>query len=777
MAYDFRANQIRLNRIISSGSIPIYVYSSGSAADFQGGINFPTANIGSDVFLFVSGSSTAKTLFGGDVVISGSVSGSTGGFTYLSGSVAVLGSTDATGLTISLRGLRVTGSYMQGTSHTVTSPDGNNCFVAGQSNTVNAGSAFVHGYGNTSLANYSHAEGNGGNTINALAVGSHAEGQSNTIHGESAHAEGQGTTVGYSGVDVFGDYSHTEGNGTQTYGVHSHAEGYQTTAGATTAYFWGEASHAEGANTIALGRGSHAEGRGSIAYGACTHAGGLYTIASGSVSPIANFSSVDFTQTAYGKYNKRDNTTSLFVVGDGTGDSDALRHDILRVESGSVQITGSLIATGITGSISGTVGGYPYVAAGPNITTNYNSLGQWEISGSSGVASDYFFSRYANIIEASGSLYLSGALRTTTISASHGAFITGSFVQGVAGNEASGTNSHAEGYQTHAQGVAAHSEGNNTIASNSYAHSEGINTTASGLYSHAEGNSSDASDDGAHAEGYNTTASGQYSHSEGYNSIASARGSHGEGEQTFATGVCSHAEGSGSVAYGEYSHAGGENTNAIGNSSQTGGNSTIASGSYQTVFGQYNTRNNTSSLFVVGNGTGDGDAFRHDILCVNSSSVEVSGSLTASAVIAGGVNITPITASLVFGGDGVNRASGSISGLFESGSLMTLGTIGKFDVEILAMSYGSGTGASWKYTTTALWPYSGNFSFLAATELAAEYGPIAGSYNPAADWDVNFNNLGQIELTGSAAAFPSGGTSFYIQVTKKMVATYAGIIA
>ena len=67
MAYDFRANQIRLNRIISSGSVPIYVYSSGSAADFQGGLNFPTANIGSDVFLFVSGSSTEKTLFGGDV--------------------------------------------------------------------------------------------------------------------------------------------------------------------------------------------------------------------------------------------------------------------------------------------------------------------------------------------------------------------------------------------------------------------------------------------------------------------------------------------------------------------------------------------------------------------------------------------------------------------------------------------------------------------------------------------------------------------------------------
>jgi hypothetical protein len=559
-----------IGNLIISGSVKAYTGFTGSLSGTIGGLPF-----------IVGGPNiTASYNSLGQWEITGS-SGGGGGDTYwtstVNNAIFTTGSAAATGLTISLQGLRVTGSYMQGTSHTVTSPDGNNCFVAGQSNTVNAGSAFVHGYSNTSLANYSHAEGNGGNTINVLAVGSHAEGGGNTIHGESAHAEGQGTTVGYSGNDVFGDYSHTEGNGTQTYGVNSHAEGYQTTAGATTAYFWGEASHAEGANTIALGRGSHAEGRGSIAYGACTHAGGLYTIASGSVSPVANFSSVDFTQTAYGKYNKRDNTTSLFVVGDGTGDSDALRHDILRVESGSVQVTGSLIATGITGSISGTVGGLPFLVAGNNVTASYNGSGQWTIS--------------------------------------------------------------------------------------------------------------------ANASGGGSTSPGGLDQQIQFNSGS-----------TFS-----------------------------GSSNLT-----------------YNYTTNTLTL---------------------------TGSLTASKVVAGGVNITPITASLVIGGDNTNRASGSISGLFESGSLMTAGTIGKFDVEILAMDYNAQTGASWKYTATALWPSSGNFSFIAATELAAEYGPTAGSYNPAAEWDVNFNSLGQIELTGSTPAFPSGGTSFYVQVTKKMVSTYGAIIA
>jgi hypothetical protein len=575
-SFSWRTTGAHLGELTGNGNLII----SGSVKAYTGFTGSLSGTIGGLPFIIGGPNITASYNSLGQWEITGS-SGGGGGDTYwtstVNNAIYTTGSAAATGLTVSVHGLRVTGSYMQGSSHTVTSPDSNNCFIAGQSNTVNAGSAFVHGYNNTSLANYSHAEGNGGNTINALAAGSHAEGTGNTIHGEAAHAEGQGTTVGYSGFNTFGDYSHTEGNGTQTYGVHSHAEGYQTIAGATTDWFWGEASHAEGANTIALGRGSHAEGRGSIAYGACTHAGGLYTIASGSVSPTEAFSNVNFTQTAYGKYNKRENTTSLFVVGDGTGDSDALRHDILRVESGSVQVTGSLIATGITGSISGTVGGLPFLVAGSNVTASYNGSGQWTIS--------------------------------------------------------------------------------------------------------------------ANASGGGSTSPGGLDQQIQFNSGS-----------TFS-----------------------------GSSNLT-----------------YNYTTNTLTL---------------------------TGSLTASTVVAGGVNITPVTASLFVYGDGTNRGSGSISGLFESGSLMAPGTIGKFDVEILAMSYGSQTGASWKYTATALWPYSGNFSFLAATELAAEYGPTAGSYNPAADWDVNFNSLGEIELTGSAPALPSGGTSFYVQVTKKMVATYGTILA
>jgi hypothetical protein len=85
MTYDFRANQVRLNRIISSGSIPIIIYASSSATDLQGGKNFPDP--GSDVFLFISGSSTAKTVFGGDVVVSGSLTASIVSASQLTGSL------------------------------------------------------------------------------------------------------------------------------------------------------------------------------------------------------------------------------------------------------------------------------------------------------------------------------------------------------------------------------------------------------------------------------------------------------------------------------------------------------------------------------------------------------------------------------------------------------------------------------------------------------------------------------------------------------------------
>lgn len=73
MSFDFRGDQLRTNRIISSGSTPLLVYPSSSALNFQGGLSeFSTASIGTDVFFYVSGSAAKKSLFGGDIKVSGS---------------------------------------------------------------------------------------------------------------------------------------------------------------------------------------------------------------------------------------------------------------------------------------------------------------------------------------------------------------------------------------------------------------------------------------------------------------------------------------------------------------------------------------------------------------------------------------------------------------------------------------------------------------------------------------------------------------------------------
>ena len=172
--------------------------------------------------------------------------------------------------------------------------------------------------------------------------------------------------------------------------------------------------------------------------------------------------------------------------------------------------------------------------------------------------------------------------------------------------------SHAEGSSTKALGIASHAEGQLTHAANDYSHAEGYRTSASGVWTHAEGSDTQALGNASHTEGQYTLASGSYSHAEGFGATASGNYSHAEGNTTRAIGDSSHAEGYQTTASGNNSHAEGSQTVALGNSSHAGGYGTIASGSYQTVFGQFNTQNNTSSVFIVGAGAGFTSSSRKD---------------------------------------------------------------------------------------------------------------------------------------------------------------------
>ena len=161
-------------------------------------------------------------------------------------------------------------------------------------------------------------------------------------------------------------------------GDQSHAEGSITQA-------IGNYSHAEGDNTRAIGNYSHAEGLETIASGSWSHAEGYRTIAS------ANYQHVQ------GQWNVTSSVDSAFIVGNGTDANN--RSNLIYAAGNEVQISGSLIATSLIGSFTGSLlgtasyaanGGVTQLIAGPNITLSpTNGLGQVTISSTGGGGSSF----------------------------------------------------------------------------------------------------------------------------------------------------------------------------------------------------------------------------------------------------------------------------------------------------------------------------------------------------------------------------------------------------
>ena len=142
MANDFRAQQVRLNRLIGSGST-ILVYPSSSASDLAGNFTFSTGSVGTDVFLFVSGSATAKTLFGGGVHVSGAIT--VGGATTLNGTV---GLGDAAADVVTVTG-QLTASQGLSASLPVIGGTARFNFISGTLRKTSGGSDFIVGSGVT----------------------------------------------------------------------------------------------------------------------------------------------------------------------------------------------------------------------------------------------------------------------------------------------------------------------------------------------------------------------------------------------------------------------------------------------------------------------------------------------------------------------------------------------------------------------------------------------------------------------------------------------------
>ncbi|MFA6049668.1 MAG: hypothetical protein WC761_00455 [Candidatus Paceibacterota bacterium] len=329
MTTDFRASQIQTNKIITSGStgtgakLVFYDISAQNTASLnQGVINpslFNTSSIGTDVFLYVSGSRTFGTtgvsVFGGALYVSGAFNqGGQSSIASGTGAHAEGDNATASGVASHAEGLETLAS-------------GDQAHAEGNLTVASGNYSHAEGSSTTAAGLNSHAEGTG---ARAPAEGSHAEGANTVASGTLSHAEGLETTS-------WGFYSHAEGYVTVTSGAYSHAEGEDS-------YTYGSGSHAEGRSSKAYGDHSHAEGYATAASGTYSHAGGKGTVASGSG------------QTVFGSYNKEGNEDSLFIIGNGqAGEITNTLRDIFLVNENAVMIGSGALGDDVFLFVSGTI--------------------------------------------------------------------------------------------------------------------------------------------------------------------------------------------------------------------------------------------------------------------------------------------------------------------------------------------------------------------------------------------------------------------------------------
>jgi hypothetical protein len=145
---------------------------------------------------------------------------------------------------------------------------------------------------------------------------------------------------------------------------------------------------------------------------------------------------------------------------------------------------------------------YALYAVSASYEINYETSSSYAETASISISSSY--TSTASFYQETDPIFVakSASLATTGSNNFNGnQTITGSLIQGLEGNIATGENSHAEGSITKAIGDYSHAEGDFTQAVGNYSHAEGQETIASGSYSHAEGYGTIALGDRQHVTG------------------------------------------------------------------------------------------------------------------------------------------------------------------------------------------------------------------------------------------------------------------------------------
>lgn len=359
-------------------------------------------------------------------------------------------------------------------------------------------------------------------------------------------------------------------------GAYSHAEGYDS-------YAYSNYSHVEGySNTINVGAlAAHAEGKNNTATGPFSHVEGSGSTSLGTGSHASGLNSVSRGNFSLAAGRDAD-STSNYTIALGYG---ALTNTDYQIALGQYNAANSsdFVVIGVGSSNTQRTSSF-----GTNATRTYisNSLYLPNLS-TTGLG------HFVAFDTASKQLYF---MPTSSILLS---------------NVVTGTGS--------VNYIAVWDNTTNLVTGSNLYYSSSNNRLGIGVGTSPIANLSVS---GSAVIGNNISSIGTYAFAQGDRTLAI-------GSSSFAANVLTSASGVGSVAFGSSSIA-------IGDFSAVFNKNTIASGSNQFVVGQWNSKNNLSSGFIVGGGTSDAlraDAFRAGQAGVYLPSITSGSSFTTVLTI------------------------------------------------------------------------------------------------------------------------------------------------
>lgn len=649
MAKDFKASQVRTTQVIASGSSNSYPNlivvdaSTNGASDFSGGaMNATVLNeVGKDVFVFVSGSKSSfgtntrgVTLFGGDVVVSGSAYNSTGGPIVSPGgndTYVQFNDGGSFGGDIGLTYNKVTETLtiagdliVNGTTTTINT---NNLVVKDPLVYFGSGSALSNQNGGIALAS-------GSASGEALVWGRVA----NDTWGAGKQDVTAGTTTDLTTMtlvpirakklelDTFGEVQQNYVTSSAT-GIGINVQVGEFTPTQTL--------HVSGNNSAYLSL----DGPGQ--------AGIVFPLRGGGVGPQIAIDGDDVTD---------QNTRGLIY--DSFGGDHKLTSVLglvryVKFTSGSAgnpvavfELTGSNAANSLTiGTdtnffVSGAIGG-------KNGTVNSISVfgGDVAISGTLHGGSPL---KIGDTVLLTGSLHLSEMVSAPNVPVNGVAIYA--YDDGAGYSKLFWKNGNNVAQEVGTGGVGGAVTGTFNEPSPS-----SMVTTASVSFSGEKGLAYEAADvgldvvffvSGAHADGKRAVFGGDVIFS----------GSISQGPSSTATGDLAFSQGFQTKASGDYSHSLGALSEAKAIGSLAAGLYTISSGSYQTVVGQYSLESDHVGALIIGNGTAPGD--RSDLLRAYGNTVQVTGSVSAYA-FSGSLTTLKDGTSYLIAGTNVTIVSGS----------------------------------------------------------------------------------------------------------------------